>query len=225
MNPPRIALIHATTLAMQPVQDVFGQLWPEAQCRNLLDDSLTADLAAAGRLNTHIYQRILDLAQYAQAQNVHGILFTCSAFGSAIEAAQAGISIPVLKPNQAMFEEAIEQCRQLGGQRKIGLLTSFAPATHAMMEELEEELTRSKSPIQAISACEPDAMELLKSGDAAGHDQKLRAAALAMPLCDVYLLGQFSMACAQACVQQALARPVLSSPASAVRSLQRSIRA
>ena len=40
---PRIALIHAVTVAMEPVQDAFRLLWPEAVCSNLLDDSLSPD--------------------------------------------------------------------------------------------------------------------------------------------------------------------------------------
>jgi hypothetical protein len=48
----------------------------------------------------------------------------------------------------------------------------------------------------------------------------LLEAATAMPSCDVYVLGQFSMARSQALVQKALQKPVLTSPASAVRRLQ-----
>jgi hypothetical protein len=51
MTTPRIALIHATPLAMDPVGNAFELLWPEALRMNLLDDSLSADLALAGSLD------------------------------------------------------------------------------------------------------------------------------------------------------------------------------
>jgi hypothetical protein len=46
----RIVLIHAVSVAMQPVQDAFGRSWPEAETVNLLEDSLSPDLEAAGEL-------------------------------------------------------------------------------------------------------------------------------------------------------------------------------
>jgi Asp/Glu/hydantoin racemase len=217
---PKIALIHATTVAIEPVQQIFAEHWKEAQCRNILDDSLAADLAAAGGLTAQMHQRMLDLARYAQTQGVQGILFTCSAFGAAIDAAQAALPFPVLKPNQAMFDEAIDLCRQWGGERRIGLVTSFAPAAKSMQLELEHEIALSQFPIQIQSACAPEAMGLLGSGNRQAHDQQVLAAAQAMPTCDVVLLGQFSMAHLQPSMAQALGKPVLTSPASAVRSLR-----
>lgn len=47
-------------------------------------------------------ERIASLAQYARRCGAQGILYTCSAFGDAIERVQRAESIPVLKPNEAM---------------------------------------------------------------------------------------------------------------------------
>lgn len=40
---PRIALIHTTPLALEPVRAAFERHWPAARRMNLLDDSLSAD--------------------------------------------------------------------------------------------------------------------------------------------------------------------------------------
>ncbi len=102
MKHPRIALIHATPLAIDPIGAAFGRLWPEARTTNLLDDSLSADLAAEGRLTDVMIDRFLTQARYVHSCGADAILFTCSAFGPAIEATAAAMPIPVLKPNEAM---------------------------------------------------------------------------------------------------------------------------
>ena len=106
--PTRIALIHAVTVAMDPVQDTFRRLWPEAICTNLLDDALSPDLERDGVLTAAMTARIGTLADYATGTGADGILFTCSAFGAAIEQAAARLPIPVLKPNEAMFDAALD---------------------------------------------------------------------------------------------------------------------
>ena len=46
MTAPRIALIHATPLAIEPIVNAFRRLWPQARTTNVLEDSLAPDLAA-----------------------------------------------------------------------------------------------------------------------------------------------------------------------------------
>jgi hypothetical protein len=85
----RIALIHAVTQAMGAVHEAFRRLWPEAECCNILDDSLSLDRERDGVLTAAMIRRIKDLAEYAAEIGADGILFTCSAFGEAIDAAAA----------------------------------------------------------------------------------------------------------------------------------------
>ena len=103
----RIALIHALRHSPPPVEAAFARLWPDAELMNLLDDSLSADLAKDGRLTSSMTDRFLMLTRYAVSTGAEGILFTCSAFGPCIKTcAGAFPEIPVLKPNEAMIEEA-----------------------------------------------------------------------------------------------------------------------
>ena len=103
----RICLIHAVRVAIDPVAEAFQSLWPEAELMNLLDETLSVDRQRDGMLTPKMTGRFLTLAQYAADVGVNGILFTCSAFGPAIEAVQKKHApLPVLKPNEAMFKEA-----------------------------------------------------------------------------------------------------------------------
>ena len=99
--PHRIFLIHATSLAIAPINDSFKKLWPEARLSNLLDDSLTTDLQQAGEINQALIDRFIKLARYAHESGADGIIFTCSAFGSAINVCKEVLPIPVLAPKRS----------------------------------------------------------------------------------------------------------------------------
>ena len=90
----RIALIHAVKVAIAPVEEAFGELWPEAECGNILDNSLSLDRERDGDAHRGDDERIMALAEYAAGTGAAGILFTCSAFGEAIEAAAARAPVP-----------------------------------------------------------------------------------------------------------------------------------
>lgn len=106
---------------MDPVQDAFRRLWPEARYSSLLDDALGPDRERDGELTTAMCDRIGARADYAASTGADGILFTCSAFGEGIEQAAARLSLPVLKPNEAMFEAA------LAAGDHIGMLAAWRP--------------------------------------------------------------------------------------------------
>src|SRR2546428_7881263 len=110
----RIALIHATPVAMQPVVAAFRNGWTDADTFSVLDDALSTDLARAGTLNAALKRRIAALAEYVTGIGVDAILYTCSAFGEAIDAVARATPMPVLKPNEAMFEEALRLGTHIG---------------------------------------------------------------------------------------------------------------
>jgi aspartate/glutamate racemase len=208
----RIALIHALAHSVAPINQAFAELWPQAQLMNLLDDSLSADLARSGRgLDAAMHQRFARLAQYAVDTGADGILFTCSAFGSCIEAvARAHPQIPVLKPNEAMVAEASEQ----GGT--LGLIASFGPTLQSMPGEFP--------PGQRLElALAEGALEALNRGDGAGHDALVVAQAQALQArgCTHIALAQFSLARARSACVAATGLPVLTSVDSAVAALRK----
>ena len=93
MSAPRIALVHAMPVAIEPVAYVFRELWPQARVTHLLDDSLPADLTAAGSITPAIVERFIAMARYCESCGADAVLFTCSAFGTAIDAASRGIQL------------------------------------------------------------------------------------------------------------------------------------
>lgn len=214
----RIALIHALAHSVAPINTAFAEQWPDATLMNLLDDSLSADLARnGGVLDAAMHARFASLTDYAVSTGAQGVLFTCSAFGSCIEqAAQRYPSRPILKPNEAMIAEAVELATRIAGEdARIGLIASFAPTLSSMPAEF---------PKQIGLECElaEDALEALNAGQPDQHDQAIVRAALSLKSrgAHVIALAQFSMARAAAEVSRKTRLPVLTTPASAIGLLR-----
>lgn len=217
----RIGLIHAVQVAIDPINQAFGKAWPDAECMNVLDDRLSVDRAKAADLTDEVTERIHRLAKYAVDAEADAVLFTCSAFGPAIAAAGAALDVPVLKPNEAMFEAALD----IGG--RIGLLVSFEASVASLRDEFEE-MRAGRDGDRGGDAtldviCVPEAMAALSSGDGATHDRLLAEAAAGLSGCNAIMLGQFSTARAKPAVAAATGCPVLTSPDTAVAALKRRI--
>ena len=220
---PQIALIHAVKVAIAPVEAAFARAWPQARLMNLLDDTLSQDRARDGALTPAMFERFETLATYARGTGADAILFTCSAFGPAIEAVAAKQTIPVLKPNEAMFAEAL---RHGNHHAKIGLLASFAPSLAPMEEEFYAMAQAAGTNLNLVSHGVPEAMAALNAGDAQQHDQLLAASAPRFADCATVMLAQFSTARARPAMEAALGASirVLTSPDAAVAGLRAKLR-
>jgi Asp/Glu/hydantoin racemase len=217
MQSPRIALIHATPVAIEPIVSAFQRLWPAARTTNLLEDSLSADLAAEGHLTDQMIERFVTLARYARGCGADAILFTCSAFAPAIEAARAALDVPVLKPNEAMLDEA------LAAGTHIGLIATFELSIPSLKAELEDLAKQKGVTLTIETRTVPAALAALLDGNSAEHDRLIAAAAAELDSCEALILGQFSMASAAEVIPRSNRRKVLTSPASAVIRLKQAL--
>jgi Asp/Glu/hydantoin racemase len=211
----RIALIHALKHSIPAIEEAFNRLWPDAVLANLLDDSLSTDLAREGKLTPAMEKRFLTLARYAASCGADGILFTCSAFGPCIEACARDLTpLPVLKPNEAMIEEAVALA---GPEGRVALLASFAPTLASMPAEFAAVAQH----LTVVPCLAEGALAAMDRGDFEGHDRAAARAAASLPEVDAIALGQFSLSRANTLVAAASGKPVLTTPDSAVRKLRR----
>ena len=206
----RIVLLHATPVAMAPIQAAFAERWPEAETVNLLDDGLSIDRAREPDLSEDMIERFVAFGRYAHRIGADGILATCSAFGPALDRLANTLPIPVLKPNEAMFQAAIAQ------GSKIGMLATFGPAIATMAEEFEEFTVRAGKAATLRTVLVQGAMDRLRQGDAETHNRLVAEQAPALADCDAIMLAHFSTSRAAAAVRAVSAVPVLTAPDAAV---------
>jgi Asp/Glu/hydantoin racemase len=182
---------------------------------NLLDDSLSADLARGGIIDARMTGRFVALAEYAIGTGARGILFTCSAFGPCIDAVKARWpAIPILKPNEAMIADAV----RAGG--RIGLVASFAHTLASMPSEFPSGAT-------VMPTLAEGALDALGRGDAELHDGSVAEAArrAVEQGAQLIALAQFSMARAAPAVARVVRVPVLTTVGSAARALRERLEA
>ncbi|WP_347928629.1 arylsulfatase [Pseudomonas helvetica] len=219
MKAPRIFLIHATALAIDPIMAAFARQWPEAQIINLLEDSLSRDRVEEGELTTSMKARFLTLSQYAVQCAADAILFTCSAFGDAIDLCKPDIAIPVLKPNEAMINLALTQAS------RVAVLATFEPTITSIITEFKQVAERSGRAMEVVPYFVPGAMQALSEGNKDGHDTAIAEMAAQVGACDLICFAQFSMTSAAGQAQARSGLPVLTTPDSAVLELRKMFQA
>jgi len=188
----RIALIHATRVAIGPVETAAKELWPEAELVSILEEALSMDSAAGTVPADELHERIVDLARYAERLNPDGILYTCSAFGKGIERAS---------------------------RDNIAMIYTFPTAVKGMEKEFANaaEQIDSRATVRSIFA--EGAREALNSGDAETHNRLIADTAAGLDA-DAIMLAHFSMAIAASAVKDVTSIPVLTSPESAISKMK-----
>lgn len=210
----RIGIIHATRVSMEPIDRAFQGHWPEVETASFLDDSLSVDRAMISGYSAALDERISALATYAIRSNCDAILYACSAFGAAIESVSERLQIPVLKPNEAMFDAA------LANGRNIAMLYTFEPARESMEIEFNEEAAKCNPHAQLTSIYVPDAIDHLRSGNPLAHNKLIADAAMDLTDFDAIILAHFSMSRAANDVRTTTKIEILTSPDAAVVKLK-----
>jgi hypothetical protein len=214
MTRPRIALIHAVHPAIAPIRAAFAADWPEAEAISLLDDSLSIDRAKDADVTPAMMQRFTDLTNYMIRQGADAILFTCSAFGPAIEHEARTRKLPILKPNEAMFDAAFETGTH------VGMIATFGPSVSTMEAEFAEEAARRRLGAKLTTVLVPGARAALDAGDLATHNRLVAEAVPQLGAVDAIMLAHFSTAPAAAAVRAVTKAPVLTAPNAAVAKLR-----
>ncbi len=211
---PKIYLVHALRVSMPPVEAQFKTDWPQARQAHLLEDSLYADFLRDGVLTPDMIGRFRALGHYCVSAGADAILFTGSAFGPAVEAVSREQRIPVLKPNEALYDEMIAH----GG--RIALLATFAPTLPAMMAELDVCAAAAGVSVDVTPYLVQGALDALLGGRPDVHDRLIIEAAERHAQFDAVAFGQISMMPALLRARTLMPVPVLGTADSAIRKLR-----
>jgi len=210
---PKIYLCHAAAVAMDPIVASFRANCPQARLANLLEESWMPDLADDGKLTQTMIERFVMVGHYCVKAGADAILFTCSAFGSAIDEVRKQLKIPVLKPNEAMYDELTKK------NCSAALLATFQPSIPSMVTEIHDIAKANGTQIKLNTQLVEGALAALQGNNPAEHN-RLIAELAAKQQCDVIAFAQFSMAPALKLAAARVKTPILTTPDSAVAKLK-----
>ena len=211
---PHIFLFSVHKDAMDAAVRAFTADWPEARISNLLDDSLFAWVKEAGGVVPEMYEVFRDLTRHMAGRGADGILFTCSAFRQVIDACIDEFDIPILKPNDAMIDKALE-----AGSR-IAVMATVGPTIPSISVEIEEMAAARKQKVDLVPCFVEHAFDALARGDTAAHDRLVAERARDITNCDAIVLAQFTLSRAVPAVQAVNKTPLYNSPGAAVARMR-----
>ncbi len=142
------------------------------------------------------------------------ILFTCSAFAPAIDKAKQRLNIPVLTPNEAAFDTALDYGSE------IAIVVTFPPSADTLQQELAAIAANRGINVNITTHLAEGALAALQNGLAEEHDRLIRQTVERISGSEVIVLGQFSMARATAGITPRRSQRLLTTPDLAVQRLR-----
>ena len=212
MKRKQLGLIHTSATLVPIFQQLCSAKLPAVDVFNIADDSLIKDVIRKGQLSALTARRVVQHVASAEAAGADYILVTCSSIGRAVETAAALVSVPVLRVDQPMAEQAVQM------SRKIGVLATLPTTLEPTADLIRRCAAKAGKEIDLTSRLCAGAFDALMSGNATQHDALVAAALKELvSQVEVVVLAQASMArVVEGLSAEARSVPILSSPSLAV---------
>lgn len=214
MSRKKLFLIHTSSTLIEPFAQLCHELIPHVEVFNIADDSLIRDVIAGGTVTDAVSQRLCGHLQSAESDGADLIMVTCSSIGGAAEASQSCVSVPVVRVDGAMADQAVASAE------KIGVIATLSTTLIPTVELVKQRALVVGKSVEVIARLCDGAFEELMRGNAAEHDRMVRETIEGLiQEVDVIILAQASMARIVSQLSADVRKPILSSPRLAIESL------
>jgi Asp/Glu/hydantoin racemase len=212
---PKIAIIHTAPVTVDAFKALTAEILPDAEVVNFLDDSILPQLRQNGGNVGEVEDRLLHYAQFAQNVGADIILSACSSVGEVAAKMREQVSVPVVRVDDAMAEEAVRR------GNVIGVAATLWTTLRPTMELIQSKADEAGKTIELRSNVVDAAFQRLSEGDKEGHDAILAETLAEMAVAvDVVVLAQASMARVVSRLPEGLQSKFLTSPRLAVERVK-----
>lgn len=162
---------------------------PGVKVSFITDDTILADVKKNGEPDKAVFERMTLYAIAAERMGADLILNSCSTVGEVADAYAQVVSIPVVKIDEVMAEQAVE------AGSKMALIATVKTTLNPSQRQIEKAAARVGKKVEIDQYLESEAWERLSNGDAKGHNEILlgRIRELAEQDYDVIVMAQVSM--------------------------------
>lgn len=215
--PQKIAVLHTSFVfvSVEPViNDLIAELLPGAEVMHFVDSDVLATVVREQGISSSSEQRMVHLAQAAEAAGADIIFSACSSLGPALDVAARNVRTPVVKIDEAMAILAASEGTRIGVLATVP--TTLGPTSDLI--QLKADVVGRKVHIEQRLCA--GAFDVLMSGDRPQHDAMVieQAVDLAKNV-DTIVLAQASMGRLAETLREKTGLPVLSSPRMGVEYL------
>jgi Asp/Glu/hydantoin racemase len=211
-----LALIH-TSATLEPV---FAKLCADMDLAvdllHIADDSLIRDVIAEGQLTDLTSERVQAHIAAAEQANADYIMVTCSSIGPAVDSAKRNGSVPILRVDQPMADQAV----RIGN--RVGVIATLPTTLVPTADLIRRRAAEVEKTVEITAELCTGAFEALMTGNVAEHDAAvIRALRSLSDKVDVIVLAQASMArVIEQVPKEEIKVPILASPPIAVDFLK-----
>jgi Asp/Glu/hydantoin racemase len=185
----KLAIIHTTSATVESMKALAAEMLPGSELVNFVDDSILPQLGRNGGNLADVEERLVHYARFAEQVGADVLLEACSSVGEVVAKMQSAVSIPIVRIDDAMAEEAVQRGKHLGVAATLA--TTLQPTTRLLKAKAEA----AGKQVEITPLLIEGAYQKLMAGDREGHDKLLveKLEELARNV-EVVVLAQASMA-------------------------------
>ena len=183
---------------------------------NIVDDSILPRIVAAGGLSSEIISTIYQHISSAEKMGSDLILVTCSSISEVVDMVSPLVSVPVIKIDDAMTDDAVKVAVD-----SLGVVATIETTLNPTINQLKKKMMKAGKEINIVPLlCTNAYKALIDEGNSKKHDLLLyKAIEEIIEDIDAIVLAQASMARLLPKLIKFTNKPILTSPESAVEKV------
>ena len=208
-------MIHTVFPIVDSLKTIFAKKLGNqpATIYSIVDDSILPRIVAAGGLSSGIINTVYQHISSAEKMGSDLILVTCSSISEVVDIVSPLVSVPVIKIDDAMTDDAVKVAVD-----SLGVIATIETTLNPTINQLKKKMAKTGKKFKIVPILCSDAYKaLINDGNPEKHDLILyRAIEEMVESVDVIVLAQASMARLLPELKKLTNKPILTSPESGV---------